>query len=74
MAFSEKTKAIVRRKSALKCVLCRKPFVEIHHIIPQSDGGPDDEDNAAALCAECHDLFGDNPRKRKQLRENRDYW
>jgi 5-methylcytosine-specific restriction endonuclease McrA len=30
------------------------PFLEIHHIVPLSEGGPDTVDNAAALCPNCH--------------------
>jgi len=35
---------------------------------------PDNLDNAAPLCGSCHDLFGRNPDKRKQIREMRDFW
>jgi hypothetical protein len=74
MAFSEKVKLIVKKKSCFRCVVCQEPFVEIHHIIPQCEGGDDTEDNAAPLCALCHDLYGENPSKRKQIREMRDHW
>lgn len=74
MAFKESLKAEVRRKSDGRCALCHKPFVEIHHIISQAENGPDTFDNAIALCAYCHDLLGDNPSKRKQLKEIRDSW
>lgn len=74
MAFSEKTKIIAKRKSAFRCCLCHKPFVEIHHIIPQAKGGSDNLDNAAPLCSSCHDLYGGNPEKRKTIRQMRDYW
>lgn len=30
--------------------------------------------NAAPLCASCHDLYGGNPEKRRQMREMRDHW
>ncbi|KAF6585926.1 HNH endonuclease [Paenibacillus sp. EKM211P] len=74
MAFSEKLKLEAKKKACFRCVICQKPFVEIHHIIPQADGGSDTIDNAAPLCASCHDLFGGNPEKRKQIREMRDHW
>ena len=74
MAFSEKTKMEAKRRAAFRCVICQKPFVEIHHIIPQHVGGSDELSNAAPLCAGCHDLYGDNPSKRKQIREMRDFW
>lgn len=49
-------------------------MVEVHHIVPQAAGGSDTLDNAAPLCAGCHDVFGGNPEKRKQIREARDLW
>lgn len=74
MSFSENTKLKAKRRSAFRCCLCHNLFVEVHHIIPQEEGGPDTLDNAAPLCARCHDIYGDNLKKRKQLREMRDYW
>jgi len=74
MPFSEDTKLEAKRKSDFTCVICHQPFVQVHHIIPQADGGPDDLENAAPLCGSCHDLFGANPVKRKQIREMRDFW
>lgn len=74
MPFSEKTKLEAKKRSSFRCCICHKIFVEIHHIIPKSQGGSDDIDNAAPLCASCHDLFGGNPEKRKQIKEMRDHW
>jgi hypothetical protein len=54
--------------------MCQGLFIEVHHIIPESQGGPDSEDNAAPLCASCHAAFGGNPDKRKTIREMRDFW
>jgi HNH endonuclease len=42
--------------------------------MPQEEGGPDTEDNAAPLCPTCHQLYGANPQKRKFTREVRDFW
>ena len=74
MAFSEALKKEVRKKSDGHCAVCHKPIVEIHHIKPQAENGEDTFDNAIALCAGCHDLYGDSPSKRKQLKEMRDNW
>lgn len=74
MAFTDKTKLIAKQKSAFRCCICHKPFVEVHHIIPQEAGGSNDIENAAALCATCHDLYGGNPEKRKIIRQMRDHW
>jgi len=57
------------------CCLCRKCWVaDVHHIKPEAEGGPDTEDNAAPLCANCHDLYGGNPEKRRFIEQNRDFW
>ena len=74
MAFPEKVKLEAKQRANFCCLICKKPFVEVHHIRPQSEGGSDTIDNAAPLCGSCHDLFGGNPDKRKQIREMRDFW
>ena len=74
MPFTEKLKSKVRRKAHLACCLCKEMGVEVHHIIPEEDGGPDTEDNAAPLCPTCHETYGANPRKRKFIREARELW
>jgi hypothetical protein len=75
MAFKEEVKLAVKRKSHFRCCLCEKLLhLEIHHIIPQAEGGPDDEENAAPLCPSCHETYGANPTKRKFIREKRDHW
>lgn len=74
MGFSEPLKNEVKKKAAFQCCRCRDIGVEIHHILPQKDGGTDDIDNAAPLCPSCHEKFGDNPKKRKEIREMRDWW
>lgn len=74
MPFSEKIKQTAKQKSNFRCVVCKEPFVEVHHIKPENEGGENVLDNAAPLCARCHDLFGGNPEKRKQIREMRDHY
>jgi hypothetical protein len=74
MAFPEAIKASVRKKAHLACCLCKSMGVEVHHIIPTDEGGPNTEDNAAPLCPSCHDQYGANPQKRKFIREARDLW
>jgi hypothetical protein len=74
MAFPENVKLQAKKQAHFCCVICHDPFVEVHHIVPQSDGGPDTIENAAPLCGTCHNLFGGNPDKRKQIREMRDFW
>lgn len=74
MAFSEDLKLKVKRKAHFSCCLCKTIGVEVHHIIPQEEKGPDTEDNAAPLCPSCHETYGANPQKRKFIREARDFW
>lgn len=74
MAFSEDIKKEVRRKSMFRCCRCQEIGVDIHHILPQKDNGPDTIENAAPLCPNCHDGYGDNPQKRKSITEMRDVW
>jgi len=74
MTFPEHIKLSAKKKSHFRCCICHKKFVEVHHIIPESENGKNDIQNTAPLCASCHDLFGGNPSKRKQIREMRDYW
>lgn len=74
MPFSESLKAQVRKKAHLVCCLCKSLGVEVHHIIPESEGGPDTEENAAPLCPSCHETYGANPQKRKFIREARELW
>jgi hypothetical protein len=31
-----------------------RPFLEVHHVVPLAEGGPDTVENAAALCPDCH--------------------
>lgn len=72
MSFSEKVKLEVKRKSDFRCVVCGTPIVQIHHIIPQEEHGPDTIENAVALCAHCHNIYGGNPSKREELIKQRE--
>jgi len=72
--FNEDLKIRVRRRAAFECCRCHEIGPEVHHIVPQAQGGPDTEDNAAPLCPNCHTWFGANPEKRKEIRQMRDWW
>ena len=76
MPFPEQLKEKIRERALFHCCLCQKISVslEIHHIIPEAENGPDTEDNAAPLCPSCHGDFGGNPEKRSRIREMRDRW
>jgi len=74
VGFSEALKIKVRKQAHFCCCLCLTVDVEVHHIIPEAENGPDTGDNAAPLCASCHNVYGANPQKRKFIREARDHW
>lgn len=76
MPFSERTKLNVKKRADFTCCWCqdRRNRVHVHHIIPEAEGGPDNEDNAAPLCASCHDSYGANRELRKEIRTRRDHW
>ena len=76
MAFAEALKRKIRDQADGRCCMsdCHKVDIDIHHIEPQAEGGPDTEDNAAPLCAGCHRAHGGDPGKRKMIREHRDRW
>lgn len=47
MAFNSVLKLRVRMKAAYRCCWCERfGMVEVHHIVPQAENGPDDEANA----------------------------
>jgi hypothetical protein len=76
MAFSDNVRQEVMRKSGFSCCLCHRASVsvEVHHIVPQADGGDDSIENAAPLCPGCHSDFGANPEKRRRIGQMRDWW
>jgi hypothetical protein len=74
MPFNHITKKEALERSSFRCCICHDLAADIHHIIPQEEKGPDTIDNAAPLCSTCHDLFGDNPKKRKKIKQMRDHW
>lgn len=74
MSFSESIKLGVKKKAMFRCCRCQNIGIDVHHIIPEKDHGPDTFDNAAPLCQNCHDQFGDNPVKRKEITQMRNHW
>jgi DNA-directed RNA polymerase subunit RPC12/RpoP len=75
MEFSEKIKSEVKTKAHYRCCICENVLpLHIHHIIPESDDGPNTFDNAIALCPSCHSIYGSNPDQRKWIRERRNFW
>ena len=67
------------------CCICHKPAgnkMEIHHIVPKSEGGEDSEENGIPLCLDCHAEVGaynpKHPKGRKftssELRKHKEQW
>ena len=61
---SKEVRDNVRARDCGECGICSsKKKTEVHHIVPLSDGGADDEENCILLCAShhtrCHDLYLD---------------
>ena len=75
MPFNEGLKKEISKKAYYRCSIChRLETIEIHHIVPQSEGGSDGIGNAVPLCHSCHRIYGANPNKRIFIREKRDHW
>ena len=74
MPFSESIKIEVKKRAAFRCCRCQNIGIDVHHIVPEKDGGTSDISNAAPLCQNCHDQFGDNPQKQKEIKQMRDWW
>lgn len=61
------------------CELCKQPapfrqedgepYLEVHHILPLAEGGPDTIDNAAACCPNCHRLLHYGAERHERRRE-----
>jgi len=66
--FSELLKLRVKRRADFTCCWCndRAKKVDVHHIIPEDQHGPDTEENAAPLCASCHDMSATIPRSERK--------
>lgn len=67
------------------CCICHKPAgskMEIHHIVPEAEGGEDTEENGIPLCLDCHAEVGSynpqHPKGRKftpsELTRHREQW
>lgn len=40
-----------------------EPYLEVHHVLPLSEGGPDTIDNAVACCPNCHRQLHHDPNR-----------
>lgn len=85
MPFSEKIKREAMIACGRRCCICHKSCgnkMEVHHIIPHSEGGEDTFENAIPLCFDCHAEAGHyNPNhpkgikfSKEELKKHRDNW
>lgn len=85
MPFSPKIKEDALVKSRRRCCVCQEfagRNVNVHHIVPEADGGINELDNAIVLCFRCHAEAGHynlrHPLGTKysptELRRHRDEW
>jgi len=49
-----KLRARVLMRDGHRCQLCGAPATDVDHVLPVSEGGPDDPRNLRALCASCN--------------------
>ena len=85
MRFTPEVRMRALVAAARHCCVCRRykgVNVEVHHIVPESDGGTNAFENAIALCFDCHADAGHynqfHPRGTKfspdELSRHRDAW
>lgn len=85
MPFSPGVRKEALIASARHCCICHRykgVKVEVHHVVPESEGGSNDIENAIVLCFDCHADAGhynpNHPRGTKmspeELREAKDSW
>lgn len=85
MAFSVEVRTRALVVAARHCCVCHRykgVKVEVHHIVPQAEGGGDEFVNAIPLCFDCHADAGHyntrHPRgtkfSREELERVRDTW
>ncbi len=85
MPFSAKVAEELLVKASRCCCLCHQykgVKIEVHHIVPEADGGTDDIDNGIPLCFDCHAEVESyntrHPRGRKftatELKRHREVW
>lgn len=83
MAFSREKVESLLVSARRCCCVCRRfcgRNIEIHHIVPSSEGGSDEEENGIPICFDCHaDVHSaGSPRGRRfthgELRRLRDEW
>ena len=85
MPFQKEIKETALVKSRRCCCVCHEfcgLYTNVHHMIPEAEGGEDVIENAIVLCLRCHGEAGHynpahpigNKYSREELRRHRDEW
>ena len=56
----DETNVFSKAKGAQRCAFCQETqqyALELHHIIPQRYGGPDEARNLVTVCSNCHKVL-----------------
>ena len=64
----ERIRPIILKRDNKQCVLCGKPYQELHHITYRSGVGQHEEKNLCCLCWHCHRIVAHGQHS-KQIRE-----
>ncbi len=55
--ISRELRRKVYEREGFRCALCDSTkYIQVHHVVKRSLGGPDTEQNLVCLCADCHAL------------------
>lgn len=75
MPFSPSVKDEAKARAHYQCVMCQTPFfLDVHHLIKETNGGKNTIENACPLCPNCHTWFGHDLAKRREVEAKRDWW
>ena len=62
-AINQKVREIVYERDSMDgvpcCILCGRPFTQVHHIVERSRGGQAIPENLVCLCYRCHRILHD---------------
>lgn len=73
-AVPRKIRDFILVASKHQCSICQAKTVEVHHIIPVSEGGTNDLENLMAACPNCHTNFHEGRFTTEQMRRYRTQW
>lgn len=69
-AMMEKLRKSIINRDEGRCVLCGRPYQEMHHIVYRGNGGKSTMENMCCLCWHCHRIKihgGIHPKEYRRL-------